>query len=322
MDTTLAIQSQPVALELHRLLRDLDPSRFRSDIEAALRARISDIADKFRRISERNQASDADDLPSTLAHLAEVLSAELPATELPAEKLTEAWAAYRKRVGAAYEALSLRLRAREVELPSLRPTNYARSLVHVFCGVTSLLIVEYLLDARLRARVPVAFALFFWFLEGLRRVSPRANRVLMAAFSRIAHPREAYQPNSSSWYGTSLALLGLFFPLPLCAVAIAIVGFADPAASLVGRRYGRTKLVGQRSLEGTVTFALVATLVGFVALRLWHASEFSVTRALAVATTAGVAGALAELFSSKIDDNLSVPMAAATFGAVASWLFA
>lgn len=320
MNSSLALQSQPIALELHRLLRDLDPSRYRTELEAAVRNRIEEMAQKFRTISERSQATESDDLPSTLAHVAAVLCEEVPPAELPADKLSEAWANYRKRVGQAYESLSLRLRARQVELPSLRPTNYARSLVHVCCGLSSLLLLEYVLSPSQRAILPTTFALFFWFLETLRRVSSNANRFLMWVFSKIAHPREAHHVNSSTWYGTSLALLGLLFPMPLCAVAVATVALADPAASLVGRRYGRTKLVGQRSLEGTATFAVVATLVGFTTLRIWHHAEFSPLRALGIALAAGVGAALTELFSSKVDDNLSVPMASASIGYLVLYL--
>jgi len=308
---TLALQSRPIAIELHRLLRDLDPSRFRRELEGKVRARIADMAEKFRHASQRSAVAEGDDLPSTLAHVAEVLGEELPAPELPADQVVEAWTAYRKRLGLAYESLSQRLRTREVELPSLRPTNYARSFVHVACGTSSLLLVELFLTDRMRAIVPAAFALFFWFLETIRRVSSRANTFLMWVFGKIAHPREAHHVNSSTWYGTSLALLGLFFPLPVCAVAVAIVAYADPSASLVGRRWGRTKLVGERSLEGTATFAIVGTLVAFLTLRLWHAAEFPPLRALAVAAPAGIVGAIAELVSKKVDDNFSVPMSAA-----------
>jgi dolichol kinase len=293
------------------LLRDLDPSRYREDLEARVRGRIAEMSDKFRRISERAASNEADDLPSTLAHVADVLTSDVPEPALPAEKLAEAWTAYRKRLGDAYESLSQRLRARQVELPSLRPTNYTRSLVHVGCGVSSLLLIEYVFDDRMRAVIPVSFALFFWFLETLRRFSATANRFLMWVFRTIAHPREAHHVNSSTWYGTSLAVLGLLFPLPVCAVAVATVAFADPSASLVGRRWGRTKLVGQRSLEGTATFALVATLVGFGALMVWHRAAIAPGRALLVAAVAGVGSAMAELFSGKLDDNLSVPLSSA-----------
>lgn len=320
MTTNLALASRPIAIELHGLLRDLDPSRFRAELETKVRARIAEVAEKFRRVAERQNASEADDLPSTLAHVAQVLCEDVPGPEVPADEVSEAWTSYRKRLGLAYESLSQRLKAREVELPSLRPTNYARSLVHVGCGLTSIMLIEYVLTATQRAWIPTGFAAFFWFLETLRRVSTRANAVLMWIFAKIAHPREAHHVNSSTWYGTSLALLGLLFPQALCALAVAVVAFADPAASTVGRRFGRTKLVGDRSLEGTTTFAVVATLVGFAALRLWHSAEFGVGRALAVAAVAGLVSALTELVSRRVDDNFSVPMSAAASGWLAMQL--
>jgi dolichol kinase len=315
MNASLAVQSRPIALELHGLLRDIDPSRFRQDLEQAIRRRIATLAEAIRGvIGERQpQLLAGDGVAAALADLATLLGERVPEPELQADDSSLAWSNFRKQLGQAYEALSLRLRAESVRLPSLRPTNYTRSIVHALTGASCIVLVEYLLSKRARAIVPTVFALSFWFLETLRRVSETANRFLMWIFRHIAHPREAHHVNSSTWMGTALALLGVLFPRSMCAMAIAVIAFADPAASLMGRRYGRVKLVGDRSLVGTVTFAVVATLVGFATLFIWH-SEIATARALTIAAIAGVAAALTELFSKHVDDNFSVPMVAGSVG--------
>jgi dolichol kinase len=313
--TTLAARSRPIAIELHGLLRDLDPSRFRGEVVPAARERLADMAETVRRTLD--DAADDTTLTAALADLASLLGDGVPLVESQATGATagsEQWARYRKELGAAYESLRQRLRAQSIRVPGLRPTNYMRSFFHALMGVTCIVLVEYILGDRGRWMAPAAFAVTFWFLEGLRRVSHTANRALMWFFRHIAHPREAHHVNSSTWYTTALALLGLLFPKAMCTLGIAVIAFADPAASLVGRRWGRHKLVGERTIEGTATFAAVATAVGFAALRIWHPGEASPWRALAVAAAAGITAAVAELTSRRLDDNFTVPMVAGSVG--------
>jgi dolichol kinase len=80
----------------------------------------------------------------------------------------------------------------------------------------------------------------------------------------------------------------------------------DTAASLVGRRWGRTRLRNGRSLEGTAAFALVAGTSSALTLRLGYPMAWS--QALLMGAVAGVAGALTELSSERLDDNFSIPV--------------
>ena len=194
---------------------------------------------------------------------------------------------------------------------SLRPTNYTRSIVHVASGVAAFGLVEYVLSDRERAWVPAVFALFFWSLELLRRRSMRANRFLMWVFHRIAHPSEVAQVNSSTWYGTSLALLGLFFPKACASLGVVVLAFGAPAASFIGRRFGKLRLIHGRTLEGTLAFFFVAALGGFAALFGWHGAELGMARALLAALVAALAAATMEIFCHQLDDNFAVPLAAA-----------
>ena len=103
----------------------------------------------------------------------------------------------------------------------------------------------------------------------------------------------------------------------LVAVGVLVLGLADPAAALVGRRFGRTKLVNGRSLEGSTAFVVTAALAGLVLVRLYF-PELGWGAALALAMGGAVPGALTELYSQRLDDNLTIPVAA---GACA-WLVA
>lgn len=187
-----------------------------------------------------------------------------------------------------------------------RPTNPARSIFHVFSAVVGLLLAEYA-PWWVVVTVPVTLASIFWVLEVTRRMSDAWNDKLMRFFAPIAHAHERELVNSSTWYATALSLLSLTGSPLAFAAGVIVLGVGDPAAALVGRKFGRTTLINNRTLEGTLTFAVVAFLAVLGVVLLWH-DELSRIRMLAVCSTAAVAGALTELLSRRIDDNFSIPV--------------
>jgi len=151
----------------------------------------------------------------------------------------------------------------------------------------------------------------FWVLEALRRPFPRFNVLLMRFFRPIAHTAEAHRVNSATWYMTALTLLALTQSTFLCVVGVAVLGFADPAASFFGRRWGRVPLVRGRTLEGTVGFVVAGTIVATAALQLVGPRP-TLGLALLVAFASALAGAVAELLSRRLDDNFTIPLVSAT----------
>jgi dolichol kinase len=189
-----------------------------------------------------------------------------------------------------------------------RPANYARSAFHVLSAVVGLLLAEYC-PWWVVVAVPVTLASVCWFLEFMRRQSERWNEVLMHFFAPVAHPHERVHVNSSTWYATALSLLSLTGSPIAFASGVMTLGVGDPAAALIGRKFGRIKLVNNRTLEGTLTFAVVAFATVLAVLAIWH-GEMSTSRTLAVSAAASIVGALTELFSRRVDDNFSIPVVA------------
>jgi dolichol kinase len=202
--------------------------------------------------------------------------------------------------------------------PIARPFNLLRNVYHVANAVVVLLVVEYVLvTPGLRYLVAGAGFAAAWSMELSRRLSPAVNTALMRLFAPVAHPDEAHHVNSATWYTTAILLLAVFSPLSAGVVGLAVLGLADPAAAIVGRRWGRHRLADGRSLEGTLAFVAVGTLAAWLPLILWH-GEVASKGWLALAAATG--GALSELLSgrvaamvglSRIDDNLVIPLASA-----------
>lgn len=306
MTHALAIDGRDVALELHTLLREFDPAAFRDELAAGLRERLDALSTRLSELlAERPADGAVRVLHDRLAELKRSLDEQ--AGRLSGRGPN--WRAAHRQLQMAYQNLAEGLRTYEVHVPALRPTNYTRNLFHVTGGLVAVAMVEFVLAPTTMLWVAFGFFTYAWSMEALRRLVPSFNDRLMKVYSRVAHPHEWHRVNSSTWFTTALLALALTGSPMLCAVACAILGLADPAAALVGRRFGRTKLVNGRSLEGSSTFFVVAFVAAF-AITIGLHGVAPGTAAIAAAAAAGCS-ALVELFSRRIDDNLTIPLSAA-----------
>lgn len=123
-------------------------------------------------------------------------------------------------------------------------------------------------------------------------------------------PREA----RGLWtYPLAVALTYLLFweesPRPAILAGVAVLALADPAASLVGSRWGqrRIRMGSGRTLEGSLVFLLVAaTATGLVA-SLAGGGAYP----WRMGVGCGLAGAAAEALTPGGWDNLTIPIAVA-----------
>ena len=315
-DTDEALRQ--LSLELHATLERLDPARLRSHSRAAAREAVRSLAVRASAVRDRLATATTATRPALVAACDDLVAADADADagkDLPA---------VRDRLTAAYDALGRALAKRTIATPRNRPTNYLRNLYHVGNGVAILLLIEVLVDRTGMLAVATGFAASAWSCEFLRRRSPVINRLVMRLLGTVAHPDEHWTINSATWMTTALLIVATLCPLAASAVAVAVLGFADPAAALIGRRFGSLRLRGSRTLEGTLAFFGVGTAAAAAALTLWHPALG--VHALWVAAAGALPAALAELFAGDlrvgsvtlhIDDNFAIPVAAAA-GATAA----
>lgn len=320
MDTALRTASQDVANDLRALLEEIDPARWRDEVESAARQRAQAIVERVR-AALRDAAAQGDGGAAQLRERLGQLDAAIdrafeamPSRESLASSMAERraqWAAFQREVQPAYEALAASLRSMTLTGPRpLRPTNYTRNVFHVSCGLSVVALIELLPSRAWLIGLPLAVGLWAWSAEVSRRVWPSVNDRLMKLFGNVAHAHERHRVNSSTWFVTALLLLGLAFPRYASAVGVAVLGLADPAAALVGRRFGRTKLRGGRSLQGSLAFVAVGALAALGVLALRH--QGSVGALALTALAAAAMGAVAELYTERLDDNFTIPLASAS----------
>ncbi|PZC49092.1 MAG: glycerol-3-phosphate acyltransferase PlsY [Chloroflexi bacterium] len=153
--------------------------------------------------------------------------------------------------------------------------------------------------------VVVVLALGFVSLDVARLISPQINRHVLRWFQPLMKASEkSKRVTGASYMLLAVALCLLVFERDVAAAAILFLTVGDPAASLVGQRYGRRR-IGQKSIEGTLAFFGIALAVGLALF--WAGKLDSPWMAAAGSGSA----ALAELAPLPIDDNIWIPLAGA-----------
>lgn len=135
-------------------------------------------------------------------------------------------------------------------------------------------------------------------IDVVRLRFPAVNAAFFRAFRHLASPREASGPASSTWYTLGVLVAVALFPREAAVSGILVLGLADPAASYVGRRWGRRPFLGA-TLEGSGVFMAVA----FAVMVPRHDPL--------LAAAAAAAATLAERLSWPLDDNVTLPVVTA-----------
>jgi diacylglycerol kinase (CTP) len=145
-------------------------------------------------------------------------------------------------------------------------------------------------------------------LDALRQSRPSLNQLTMKLFGPIMRSHE-----SSTLSGMTHLFLGCMFLLLLnephiVTLTLLFLAFGDPVASFFGIRFGKDKLVGHKTLQGTIAAFVVCSLISCL---YYYFNNIMTERLLIVAPLSGLIGAIAELIPvGKMDDNLTFPIMA------------
>jgi len=319
MERALVLQTKTFALGLYGLLRDLDPARWHHSRKQALKDKVLNLEAELEELyanvqvqselwSHEAPLKSVTLLQARLSDVSALLS-ELRTLQLDQHMSYLQLYGLRKRLQKAYQGLFMVMEACRESIPQIRPSNLARSLFHASSALSILLMMALVPSFEWMFWIALPYFAFCWTTEGLKRVHPSVKARVMKFFEKIAHPHEYDKVNSATWYGVALLLLSLTNPV-LGIIGVTVLGFADPAAAMVGRKYGRIRLPGNRTLEGSLGFAVVGTISASLALAIMHPIG-GLGTTLFVAGTAAVCGALGELLGRWPDDNLTIPLASA-----------
>lgn len=143
-------------------------------------------------------------------------------------------------------------------------------------------------------------------VEVARRSSGRFEHAFRSVAAPMLRPAESHRITGATTLALGYTLAVALLPGRPAIAGILLTGVADAVAAVVGRRWGRHRYRGGKSVEGSASFFLVAATIGWVL-------------GLGPLEAVGLAAIMTilEAPSLRLDDNLYLPLAgAAVFRAI------
>ena len=151
------------------------------------------------------------------------------------------------------------------------------------------------------------FSLLILAVEYLRHRNSLIKKVFIILFGKILREKEVEKTmTGAAYFVLSALIVSMIFPKEIAITSFSVMIISDTAAALIGKKFGKTLLIDDKTLQGTQAFFISAVITIICLINFFpHDNVRYLTVFLAAAT-----GTLAELFSKrvKIDDNLLVPL--------------
>lgn len=196
--------------------------------------------------------------------------------------------------------------------------HWKRKLFHVV-GITTVALTYALTQVTRTEALAILGVVAFVFsgLDMLRFYVPSLNKRVRQDFGPFMRDYELNSLSGSTWFFFSSLLAIALFPKVAVALGFLYLGLGDPLASWAGLRWGKTRLPGGKSLEGSVTFFGVSAVAGTLLLTFAPGmlTAGAGTILLLAGLTAAVAAVSEALPLKGVDDNFVVPLATSGAGA-------
>ena len=178
-----------------------------------------------------------------------------------------------------------------------------RRLFHLITGLSLVLILAYS-DRTKGILLILSLFIVTIIIETIRLHLPKVNRLFFHYFHSLLRGEEKKKLTGTAYFLGGVLLSILLFDVDIALFSITILTVGDPAASTIGKRWGRYRIKG-KSLEGSMAFFITTAMVGLILQRLWPGLPATVIIA------GVVTGTLTELLSTKVNDNFLIPLTAA-----------
>ncbi|CAN5537233.1 dolichol kinase [soil metagenome] len=193
-------------------------------------------------------------------------------------------------------------------LRSKSDLHLARKIWHLV-GIIGMILIYNYFGTRQTWFILAGLGAFFFPLDLLRQSRPGLNQATQRVFGAVMRKHESNSLSGLSYLLLGAMILLAFFPRHIINLSLLFLAFGDPLASYVGIRFGRDRILGNKTLQGTLAaFFACAGIAGVY----YYLNGIMTERLLIVAPISGLIGAATELIPIwKLDDNLTCPVLSA-----------
>jgi dolichol kinase len=159
----------------------------------------------------------------------------------------------------------------------------------------------------------------FYIFEQLRVKYPEYAESFSKVSSYFYRAEEQLKESAMIPYSMGLLLTILSFPKIIAVIAIYTLACSDPLSAIIGIKFGKHPIAENKTMEGSLTFFFSTLLCIFL--------PFMFTTSLPLGKNLMFSSLLAtlitafELVPSRIDDNLTIPLATAVLGWIVASLW-
>jgi dolichol kinase len=198
----------------------------------------------------------------------------------------------------------------EMDFKKRSEIHYMRKIWHM-AAVSMMALTYTYVPERICEVILIVSWLLFVPLDFFRHRYTALNDVLMHMFKPIMRDTEVHRLAGTSYLITGVGLIVFIFPREVVLLTLLFLAFADPLASFFGIKFGKDKIFGHKSLQGTMAAFFVCSILTFAFL---FSHNLLMDRLVIVSLLGGLIGALSELVPvGKLDDNFTLPVLSAIF---------
>lgn len=196
--------------------------------------------------------------------------------------------------------------------------HIARRIWH-FTGVFSMFVFYLFVSPRQALIAAVVISSTLITIDVTRLYVARFNRFWVRLFKKIIREDERNRLSGITFMMAGVTLIVALYPKNVVLLTLLFVSLADPMASEFGVRFGKDKLIGNKSLQGSLAAFVTCFLLSMGFFRYFGLVQ---ERAFIVCLLAALIGALAELTPvGKLDDNFVFPVVNATLLTLLLYVF-
>lgn len=184
-----------------------------------------------------------------------------------------------------------------------------RRLFHCSMGLGVGLIYQFLLTHSRAIYILGFCACVVYILEQIRINYPELAGNIKIINKYLFRAEEQLKESAGVPYVMGVLLTLISFPKVVALVAIYTLAVADPLSAIIGIRFGKTKVVEGKSVEGSLAFFGASFVITFLVF-FWWTSYLQIMLGTIILLSFLVAflGSLFEMIPLRIDDNLTIPL--------------